>query len=74
MHEKQHGFTQPGFSPAYINARETGDLITVTVRNAAKDDGGTGDVASIEMSRDDFLAFLNGAAGVALAEKEENAP
>lgn len=67
---KQHGFTPPGFAPAYANVtvmltegtdHEHDDRIVLSVRSAAKEDGSTGGQATIEMTRLEFIKFMDGA-------------
>lgn len=68
--DKQHGFTGPGTAPAYANVtlikradsndHQNDDRVVLTVRSAGTPDGSTGPVAFIEMTRREFIDFVEG--------------
>lgn len=68
--DKQHGFTLPGFAPAYANVtvkaaegdNRDDDRVVLSVRGPAKIDGSTGAQAAIEMTRRQFVDWFVGAA------------
>lgn len=56
---------QPASYPPYVSINDTGTLtdpnaegVTITVRSAAKADGGCGECASITMTRSQFATLM----------------